>query len=256
MAVDDLVAHFSEIDDPRCAGKVEHQLMDVLVIAVCATIAGSESWEDMALYGRSKEAWLRGFLPLAGGIPSHDTFRRVFMLIDPDAFARCFTAWAALMGPAPEREIVAIDGKSLRRSFAPVEGLGPLHIVSAWASERGLSLGQTQVSGKSNEIIAIPELLDMLSIQGSIVTLDAMGCQRAIAEKIGARCTRHTVQTTSSLSRQIRAACSGRWRAIAIPHASREARRCARHATALTTAMDAVFVAGSSSVRACRTIPP
>ena len=185
MMADDLVAHFSEIDDPRCAGKVEHRLMDVLVIAVCATIAGAESWEDMALYGRSKEAWLHSFLPLSGGIPSHDTFRRVFMLIDPDAFARCFTAWAASMGPAPDREVVAIDGKSLRRSFAPVEGLGPLHIVSAWASERGLSLGQTQVSGKSNEITAIPDLLDMLSIQGSIVTLDAMGCQRAIATKIG-----------------------------------------------------------------------
>ena len=185
MTVDDLVAHFSEIDDPRCAGKVEHRLMDVLVIAVCATIAGSESWEDMALYGRSKEAWLRGFLPLAGGIPSHDTFRRVFMLIDPDAFARCFIGWAASLKPVPDREVVAIDGKSLRRSFAPVEGLGPLHIVSAWASERGVALGQTQVSGKSNEITAIPELLDMLSLEGSIVTLDAMGCQRAIAAKIG-----------------------------------------------------------------------
>ena len=185
MMADDLVTHFSAIDDPRCAGKVEHHLMDVLVIAVCATIAGSESWEDMALYGRSKEAWLRGFLPLAGGIPSHDTFRRVFMLIDPDAFARCFTVWAASLSTAPDREIVAIDGKSLRRSFAPVEGLGPLHIVSAWASERGLALGQTQVSGKSNEITAIPELLDMLSIERSIVTLDAMGCQRSIAAKIG-----------------------------------------------------------------------
>jgi predicted transposase YbfD/YdcC len=185
MAADDLVAHFSGIDDPRCAGKIEHRLMDVLVIAVCATIAGAESWEDMALYGRSKAAWLGGFLALPGGIPSHDTFRRVFMLIDPDAFARCFTAWAASFGSAPDREVVAIDGKSLRRSFAPIEGLGPLHIVSAWASERGLALGQRQVSGKSNEITAIPELLDMLSIEGSIVTLDAMGCQRSIAEKIG-----------------------------------------------------------------------
>ncbi len=185
MTADDFVTHFSEINDPRCAGKVEHRLMDVLVIAVCATIAGSESWEDMALYGRSKEAWLRSFLRLENGIPSHDTFRRVFMLIDPDAFARCFTSWAASLSFAPGREVVAIDGKSLRRSFAPVEGLGPLHIVSAWASERGLSLGQTQVSGKSNEITAIPELLDMLSVEGSIVTLDAMGCQRSITEKIG-----------------------------------------------------------------------
>ncbi len=147
MMADDLVTHFSAIDDPRCAGKVEHHLMDVLVIAVCATIAGSESWEDMALYGRSKEAWLRDFLPLAGGIPSHDTFRRVFMLIDPDAFARCFTVWSASLRSTPDREIVAIDGKSLRRSFAPVEGLGPLHIVSAWTSERGLALRDMVTSG-------------------------------------------------------------------------------------------------------------
>jgi len=187
MAAGDLVAHFSGIHDPRCAGKIEHRLMDVLVIAVCATIAGAESWEDMALYGRSKVAWLGGFLALPGGIPSHDTFRRVFMLIDPETFAQRFTDWAASLGEGPDREVVAIDGKSLRRSFEPVRGRGPLHIVSAWASERGLSLGQTQVSGKSNKITAIPELLDMLSLEGSIVTLDAMGCQRSIAEKIGKR---------------------------------------------------------------------
>ena len=141
----------------------------------------------MALYGRSKVAWLGGFLELKGGIPSHDTFRRVFMLIDPDEFARCFTNWASSLREGPDREVVAIDGKSLRRSFEPVRGRGPLHIVSAWASERGISLGQTQVSGKSNEITAIPGLLDILSLEGSIVTLDAMGCQRSIAEKISER---------------------------------------------------------------------
>ena len=187
MTGEALVVYFSEIEDPRWAGKVEHRLLDVLVIAVCATIAGAESCEDMALYGRSKAAWLGGFLSLQGGIPSHDTFRRVFMLIDPEAFGRRFTNWVASLGEGPDREIVAIDGKSLRRSFAPVKGNGPLHIVSAWASERGLALGQTQVCGKSNEITAIPELLDMLSLEGSIVTLDAMGCQRSIAEKIGER---------------------------------------------------------------------
>ena len=205
MTADNLMAHFSKIDDPRCAGKIEHRLMDVLVIAVCATIAGAESWEDMALYGCSKEAWLRGFLPLTNGIPSHDTFRRVFMLIDPDAFARCFTAWAASMGSVPDREIVAIDGKSLRGSFAPVEGLGPLHIVSAWASERGLALGQTQVSGKSNEITAIPDLLDMLAIEGSVVTLDAMGCQRAIAEKIRACGADYLIALKANQGRMFRA---------------------------------------------------
>lgn len=184
MCAEKLLEHFSDLDDPRCSGKVEHRLMDILVIAVCATIAGAESFEDMALYGRSKQDWLSGFLALPNGIPAHDTFRRIFMLIDPAAFETAFETWARSFGDTLEREVVAIDGKTLRRSFDHGREQRPLHIVSAWACERSLSLGQRQVDDKSNEITAIPDLLDTLRLKGAIVTLDAMGCQKAIATKI------------------------------------------------------------------------
>jgi predicted transposase YbfD/YdcC len=179
-----LIEHLSELDDPRCPGKVEHRLIDLLVIAVCAVIACAESWEDIALYGRSKQDWLRRFLALPNGVPSHDTFRRVFMLIDPDAFEACFTAWAQGIAPLGKHEVVAIDGKTVRRSFERGREQAPLHLVSAWASEQGLVLGQRQVDDKSNEITAIPELLDALALEGTLVTLDAMGCQKAIAQRI------------------------------------------------------------------------
>jgi hypothetical protein len=128
--------------------------------------------------------WLRSFLSLANGIPSHDTFRRVFRLIDPDAFEACFSAWAQSCAEAFDREVVAIDGKTLRRSFDRGRAQGPLHRVSAWASEQGLALGQREVDGKSNEITAIPALLETLSLTNGIVTLDAMGCQKTIASRI------------------------------------------------------------------------
>ena len=184
MSVEKLVEHFSALEDPRCAGKIEHRLIDILVIAVCAVIACAESWDDIALYGRSKLSWLRSFLSLANGIPSHDTFRRVFMLIDPDAFEACFTAWTQSFAEAFDREVVAIDGKTLRRSFDRGRAQGPLHLVSAGASEQGLALGQRAVDGQSNEITAIPALLETLVLKNSIVTLDAMGCQKAIASRI------------------------------------------------------------------------
>ncbi len=147
-----LAEHFSMLEDVRCTRKVAHQLIDILVIAVCAVIAGAESWVDMALYGRSKAEWLKGFLDLPYGIPSHDTFRRVFMLIDPQAFEAAFTAWARSLATQFEREVVAIDGKTVRRSFDHGREQGAHHIVSAWACEQGLSLGQVQVDAKSNEI--------------------------------------------------------------------------------------------------------
>ena len=185
--IDQLIEHFSELEDPRCPGKVEHRLIDILVIAVCAVIACAESWEDIALYGRSKLAWLRQFLALPNGIPSHDTFRRVFMRIDPDAFEVNFTAWVrALATPLPpgEPEVVALDGKTLRRSFDRGHDLAALHVVSAWASEQRLVLGQRRVDGKSNEMTAIPELLKVLALENTLVTLDAMGCQKDIAQRI------------------------------------------------------------------------
>jgi predicted transposase YbfD/YdcC len=184
MSVRTLVEEFSALEDPRCGGKVEHRLIDILVIAVCAVIAGAESWEDIALYGRSKIGWLGTFLALPNGIPAHDTFRRVFMLIDPGRFERCFEAWVRSFGAPVDREVVAIDGKTIRGSFDRGREQGPLHVVSAWACDRRLVLGQRQVGDKSNEITAIPELLDVLDIKGAIVTLDAMGCQRAIATRI------------------------------------------------------------------------
>src|SRR3954451_9122953 len=180
MPVKNLVQHFGAVADPRCGGRIEHRLTAILVIAVCAVIACAESWDDIALYGRSKLAWLRTFLELPNGIPSHDTFRRVFMLIDPEAFEVCFTAWAASLAAGFEREGVAIDGKTLRRSFDCKHERAPLHLVSAWASAQGLVLGQRCVEGKSNEITAILELLDTLHLDGCIVTLDAMGCQKEI----------------------------------------------------------------------------
>lgn len=184
MSLQSLVEKFAEVPDPRSDHKIEHRLIDILVVAVCAVIAGAESWIDVALYGQSKESWLRTFLSLPNGIPSHDTFRRVFMLIDPARFEACFEAWAAAFGPALAQEIVAIDGKTLRRSFDRGRQQAPWHLVSAWASERCLVLGQRQVDAKSNEIKAIPELLDTLDLRGTLVTLDAMGCQEAIVTKI------------------------------------------------------------------------
>ena len=187
MSIESLVRHLSVVEDPRCQSKIEHRLIDILVIAVCAVIACAESWDDIALYGRSKLAWLRTFLDLPNGIPSHDTFRRVFMLIDPDAFERGFAAWVGSLVDSFEREVIAIDGKTLRRWFDRSRERSPLHLVSAWASEQGLVLGQRRVHEASNEITAIPELLDQLALENSIVTLDAMGCQTAIAEQILAR---------------------------------------------------------------------
>ena len=136
MSVEKLVEHFSALADPRCAGKVEHRLTDILVIAVCAVIACAESWDDIALYGRNKLGWLQSFLTLAHGIPSHDTFRRVFMLIDPDAFEACFSAWAQSFAEVFHREVVAIDGKTLRRSFDRGRAQAPLHLVSAGPASR------------------------------------------------------------------------------------------------------------------------
>src|SRR5919202_5278238 len=179
-----LAACFAVLADPRETCRCDHRLIDILVIAVCAVIACAESWEDIELYGRGKQGWLKTFLALPNGIPSHDTFRRGFMLIDPDAFEGCFARWAQSLTRQVEREVVAIDGKTVRRSGSCRHNRGPLHLVSAWASDQGLALGQREVDGKSNEITAIPELLDTLHLEGAIVTRDAMGCQKAIAARL------------------------------------------------------------------------
>ena len=179
-----LVAHFSILNDPRDSTKVRHKLLDIVAISVAAVIAGADNWVDVAAFAQSKKEWLCEFLRLEHGIPSHDTFRRVFSLLQPEGFEECFRAWVASMRRMLPGEIVAIDGKSLRRSHDRGAGLGALHLVSAWAADNRLVLGQVATEEKSNEITAIPRLLEFLVLKGCIVTIDAMGCQTKIAEQI------------------------------------------------------------------------
>ena len=177
-----IVECFEEIPDPRVNRRRRHKLLDILVIALCSTLTGGEGFNDMALFGKIKRDWLKTFLELSHGIPSHDTFNRVFSAIDPHCFLDCFVRWVQGICPALAGDVVAIDGKALRRALD--EGNSIPYIVSAWASENGLALGQVKVNDKSNEITAIPELLQVLAIQGCIVTIDAMGCQKDIAAQI------------------------------------------------------------------------
>lgn len=181
---DSLVFHFSIIEDPRVDRTKCHLLCDILVTAVCAMLCGAEDFVDFQEFGKAKEDFLRTFLKLPHGIPSHDTFRRVFGLLNPKEFADCFRRWTEGLRKAISAEIVAIDGKTLRRSHDRAKGKAPVHMVSAWARENGLVLGQVKVDGKSNEITAIPELLRALNVAGCIVTIDAMGCQTKIASEI------------------------------------------------------------------------
>jgi len=174
---------FGDIEDPRMDRQKKHKLLDIIAIAVCATIAGADGWVAIALFGKSKEAWLRTFLDLQNGIPSHDTFGRVFGLLDPLAFQQAFRQWVdAIQGKI--QGLVAIDGKTVRGSHDRAKGKQAIHIVSAWAVDHGLCLGQVKVDDKSNEITAIPELLKLLQLNGCLVSIDAMGCQREIAQDI------------------------------------------------------------------------
>ena len=179
-----IVPYFEDMPDPRAGPNAVHKLIDIIVIAVCAVIAGCEACTQMAEYGRRKESWLRQFLELPRGIPSHDTFSRVLALLNAAKFQECFMRWAAALHKATGGKIVAIDGKTLRRSFDNANGRGPVHLVSAWCSQNHISLGQLAVDAKTNEITAIPDLLELLEIAGAIVTIDAAGCQRAIVTKI------------------------------------------------------------------------
>lgn len=182
---EDLRACFSGLKDPRVERTRRHQLTDVVMIAICAVICSAESWIDIERWGKMKESLLREFLVLPNGIPSHDTFARVFSRLDPLGFQSCFARWLSLLGIKPEEgEVIAIDGKTMRRSYDRAVSQSPLHLVSAWASSCGVSLGQVAVDGKSNEITAIPQLLALLELRGCVVTLDAMGCQRSIADAI------------------------------------------------------------------------
>jgi predicted transposase YbfD/YdcC len=178
--------HFADLKDPRMERTRYHNLMDIVVIAICAVICGADGWLDIAAYGVAKAAWLKTFLDLPHGIPSHDTFRRVFCLLDPSAFLQCFQRWIDALSEGLGIKRIAIDGKVMRRSFDRATGKAALHLVSAWATEQHLVLGQVAVDAKSNEITAIPKLLELLDVSGAIVTIDAMGCQKEIAAKIRA----------------------------------------------------------------------
>jgi predicted transposase YbfD/YdcC len=171
--------------DPRDVRGRRHNLVDLLVIAVLAVMCGADSWEDLYRFARDQEPWLKSFLALPGGVPSADTFNRIFLLLDTKAFGECFLGWVREIRKKVSRDVIALDGKTLRASMA--EGQPPLHVVSAWSSANRLVLGQRAVDAKSNEITAIPELLKVLDLKGCIVTLDSMGCQREIAKKIVAK---------------------------------------------------------------------
>jgi predicted transposase YbfD/YdcC len=179
-----LLQHFSALTDPRIERRKLHKLIDILAIAICATICGAETWEDLELFGNAKQQWFKSFLELEHGIPSHDTFRRVFARLDPEEFQHSFLNWVRSTFELASGQVVAIDGKQARGSSDRGAGKAAINTVSAWASDNQLVLGQVQTEEKSNEITAVPELLQMLELRGCIVTLDAMGCQREIAEQI------------------------------------------------------------------------
>ena len=175
--------HFAGLSDPR-RGKVTYPLINILTIALCATIAGADDFVAIADWARQKRDWLGQFLDLSGGIPSHDRFNAVFRALKPEPFERCLVSWITALHEVTAGQLVAIDGKTLRQSFDKAGAKSALHMVSAWATANKISLGQVAVAEKSNEITAIPRLLDLLEIAGSVVTIDAMGCQTEIAEKI------------------------------------------------------------------------
>lgn len=174
---------FEAIEDPRVDRTKQHQLLDIIIIAILGVLCGAEGWVEIESFGKTKEAWLKTFLDLPNGIPSHDTFGRVFARIEPKQFEACFLNWVQSLNEKITG-VIAIDGKTLRRSHDAANGKKALHMVSAWASEARLVLAQVAVDEKSNEITAIPELLQLLVLEGCIVTIDAMGTQRAIAAQI------------------------------------------------------------------------
>lgn len=179
-----ILERFADLPDPRVERTRLHRLQDIVTIAICAVICGAEGWTDMELFGKSKESWFKTFLELPNGIPSHDTFGRVISALDPDAFERCFQAWIQALASSSAGKIIAIDGKSLRHSFDRASNKAAIHMISAWATANHLVFGQIITDAKSNEITAIPLLLGMLDLTDSTVSIDAMGCQKDIAQTI------------------------------------------------------------------------
>jgi predicted transposase YbfD/YdcC len=186
-SVASIQTHFAQLTDPRSDHTKQHLLMDIIVIAFAGIICGADNWVDVEAFGEAKLEWFRRFVPLPNGIPSHDTFSDVFARLDPEEFGACFLSWVRSVMSVTQGQVVAVDGKTVRRSHNRRLGKGPIHMVSAWAQTNRLVLGQVKVDEKSNEITAIPALLRLLDVTGCIVTLDAMGTQTAIAEQIVAQ---------------------------------------------------------------------
>lgn len=176
--------YFSLLTDPRIVNKSDHKLLDIITITICAVICGADTFTEIEEYAIAKYDWFNGFLELPNGIPSHDTFGRVFSLLNPEEFQNCFQQWIKTVASVTSGEIVAIDGKTLRRSHDRANNKSAIHMVNAWASQNRVCIGQVKTDEKSNEITAIPKLLEMLELSGCIVTIDAMGCQKHIAGKI------------------------------------------------------------------------
>lgn len=183
-SLESLQTCFSEMSDPRVVGRTSHSLRDILVLTICAVVAGADDWEYVEMWGTEKIDWLKQYLSLDNGIPSHDTIGRVFSALDSRQFQSCFTEWVATICTRLHGDVIAIDGKTARRSHDRKLGKKALHVVSALLGSHGITLGQLSTDEKSNEITAIPKLIDMIDIEGSIVTIDAMGCQTEIANKI------------------------------------------------------------------------
>ena len=179
-----IMEHFQGLTDPRNGRAQRHNLLDIIALTICAVICGGDNWVEIAEFGQAKADWLRGFLALPNGIPSHDTLGRVFSRLDPEQFQAGFLDWVRSISELTQGEVVAIDGKTLRGSGDRSSGRRPLHLVSAWASANRLTLGQVKTAAKSNEITAIPQLLELLDLRGCLVTIDAMGCQKSIARQI------------------------------------------------------------------------
>jgi predicted transposase YbfD/YdcC/predicted DNA-binding protein (UPF0251 family) len=179
-----LLRAFAELEDPRMDRTKKHSLGDLLTIAICAVICGADGWTQIEQFGRCKEKWFRTFLDLPHGIPSHDTFGRVFAMLDPEAFEACFLKWITDLATASAGRLIAIDGKTIRRSLDAANGKAAIHMVSAWCAANHMVLGQVATDAKSNEITAIPKLLKLLDLQGAVVTIDAAGCQKQIAKQI------------------------------------------------------------------------
>lgn len=176
--------HFSSLSDPRIELKSSHILVEIVAMALCGIIAGADNWVEIADFAKEKKDWFKTFLKLPAGTPSHDTFGRVFAMINPEEFGTCFISWLQRLFPSLDSDVISIDGKTSRRSHDRTNGKNPIHMVSAWALGQGLVLGQVKTEDKSNEITAIPELLRTLDLEGSVVTIDAMGAQKNITKQI------------------------------------------------------------------------